>query len=555
MSAAFKPTPHPIFKLPAPAVLRAMGGERALALLEEREVRIAEEKAKPWECGYQPSSWATAKGLLKQYNELWLMGGNRAGKTEFASRLVVETLLSGPRKRVWCFQTTAPNSVEMQQPYVWKYLPEELKAINTKRGAIANISYSQKNGFTENTFVLPNGSQCWFRNYAQDDRTIEGGELDLIWFDELVPINFVETCRYRLVSRAGDLLVTFTAKDGYTATVKAALSGARTIETRAAELLPLWKEGGGVKVLAGHEEQPIVQESARGNAAILYFWSEDNPFGGYPALMRTLKNAPREQILMRAYGVPTKAIGSRFPLFSDKVHVVRHENIPREGTNYHLVDPCGGRNWFQIWVRIDTANRAYVYREWPDQDSYIDGVGYPGEWATPDGKLADGKQGPAQKGFGFGLERYKEEVEMLESGTHERWRADGAEVMFERWMDSRYGNAQTTGKEAPTTLIEDCSQIGMDFLATPGQGVDEGIQLINDWLSYDTRRPVDALNHPRLMISERCKNVIYALQEWTGADGKNGATKDPIDLLRYLVLCGAENVEGDILNGRRGGAY
>lgn len=308
-----------------------------------------------------------------------------------------------------------------------------------------------------------------------------------------------------------------------------------------------------MKRIVGYESLPVVQEGRNGNSAIMYFWTQDNPFGGYKELKRALQGATREQILMRAYGLPTKAIGSRFALFSERVHVVRHEVIPAKGTNYFLVDPCGGRNWFMIWVRVDELNRAFVYREWPDEEQYIDGVGFPGKWAEPDGKLADGRQGPAQKGFGFGLSRYKEEIEYLESGRHPRWTQ--AETIFERWMDSRYGHAQTVAKEAPTTLIEDCADIGLDFLATPGQGLDEGIDLINDWLAYDTRRPIDSTNEPRLYVSERCRNVIYALQEWTGADGKTGATKDPIDLLRYLVLMGAQNVEGDILNAKRGGAY
>lgn len=319
------------------------------------------------------------------------------------------------------------------------------------------------------------------------------------------------------------------------------------------------------KKIIGYERLPVLQETAKGNAGIMYFWTEDNPYGGYDALKRTLAGATRDQILMRAYGLPTKAIGSRFALFSDGVHVVRHELIPDRGTNFHLVDPCGGRNWFMIWVRVDELGRAFVYREWPDQDTYIDGVGYPGPWAEPDGKLADGRQGPAQKGFGFGLTRYREEIEKLESGKHSRWLRDAPEHIFERWMDSRYGNSRTVAKETPTTLIEECSeQIDIDFLATPGMGgagigegspQSEGIDLINEWLSYDTRRPIDGTNAPRLYVSERCKNVIYALQEWTGADGKNGATKDPIDLLRYFVLIQPQNVEDDILNAKRGSTY
>jgi hypothetical protein len=45
------------------------------------------------------------------------------------------------------------------------------------------------------------------------------------------------------------------------------------------------------------------------------------------------------------------------------------------------------------------------------------------------------------------------------------------------------------------------------------------------------------------------------MKEWTGADGNKGSSKDPVDLVRYLVLSGCNNVEGDILRPRGGGSY
>ena len=47
-------------------------------------------------------------------------------------------------------------------------------------------------------------------NYAQKRDVIEGGEVDLIWCDELVPLDWIETLRYRIVTRSGKLIVTFT---------------------------------------------------------------------------------------------------------------------------------------------------------------------------------------------------------------------------------------------------------------------------------------------------------------------------------------------------------
>lgn len=559
---SFKPTAHPVFLLPSPAALAAMGPEKAAALLDQREAMIRREEQDPYTYGYEPAHWRKADELLAKYKELWIMGGNRAGKSEYATKRVLKLLFSAAKRRAWAFSETSDNSREWIQPVVWKYLPPHIRGLNGKRGTIANVNYSQKGGFTENTFVLPNGSQETFKNYAQDLKTIEGGELDGAWCDELVPLDVIVTVRYRLVTRGGWLLCTFTAKEGYTATVKSILSGARTIEEREAELLPILGETGrdeplrGIdaatgRPILGYRKLPVVQETADGKAAILYFWTQDNPFGGYQNLVEKLKGKSEEEILMRAYGIPTKAIGARLSIFNDTVHVIPHERVPRKGTRYMIVDPCGGRTWCMAWFLIDEAGRAYVYREWPDQDQYIEGVGYPGPWAEPDSHKADGRAGSAQKGFKFGILRYKEEIDRLESGTHPRWKGE-PEIVFERWMDSRYGDAPRQGKEAEVTLIDECAEVGLDFLATPGKGIDEGIDLINNWFEYDTRRPIDGTNEPRLFISDRCKNMIYAVQEWTGADGKTGATKDWIDLLRYFVLVDPSNVEGEALMVRRG---
>jgi hypothetical protein len=381
---------------------------------------------------------------------------------------------------------------------------------------------------------------CIFRNYAQDPSTLEGGEIDFAWADELVPLDVLETLRFRLVDRNGKLAVTFTPVQGWTPTVADYLSGAKTIEDTDAELLPLKNDKGEV---SGYDKVPIEQINPKGRP-ILYFHTQSNPWAGWSRMKKELQSETKEKILCRAYGVPTKAISGRFPLFNPKVHVIRHSDVP-QGTKFHWVDPASGKNWAMIWTVFDAAGRCIVYREWPDQTSYIEGVGYAGEWALPDGKKLDGKPGPAMADFGFGLERYRDEILRVEDG----------EEIYERWMDSRYGHSKTLGKEAPTTLIDEMADLGMLFTATPGDSIDEGVSMINDALSYNPEKPVDARNQPRLYISENCKNTIYALQTYTGADGKKGSVKDWVDLLRYVCLSDAANLEGDILRPTGGGSY
>jgi phage terminase large subunit-like protein len=487
-----------------------------------REEQIANEKEDPLRYEWQPEAWRRADQILDEHRELLILGGNRSGKSSYAAKRIMRSMLDKPDGRFWCFQETAANSVEMQQPLLWKYMPPELR--HTKKSRITNISYGQKTGFAENSFVLPSGSQVWCRNYSQDVSTIEGGEVDGIWFDELVPLNFLDTARYRLITRKGWLLLTFTPIEGYSAVVKDYLAGAKTLEDREAELLPVYGKAdeAGVKPLTGYERLPVLQEPVRRKGRVTYFWTQDNPFSGYPELRTELLKAKKDEILVRAYGVPTKSIGNQFPRFNDKVHVLPDDRIPTAGTHYHVVDPCSGRNWFMIWARFDEIGRCFIIEEWPNQDRYIPGWGFPGAWAEPDGKRHDGRPGDAQKSCGFGLVEYK---------------------------------AATVAREGATTLIDECAELGLNFLAAPGDAIHEGVSLINDWLSYDPAKPISATNQPRLYISERCKNTIYALQEWTGRDGKSGSCKDPVDVLRYLVLSGATHHHDTDLSFQPLGSY
>jgi hypothetical protein len=327
---------------------------------------------------------------------------------------------------------------------------------------------------------------------------------------------------------------------------------------------------------------------------VIYFHTKDNPYGNYPAMMEELRGSPKERILTRAYGVPTKATLTRFPLFRDPVHVVslnkfnqiaygegRSKNYELRGGNgtwYHFLDPCSGRNWFQIWVFIDPLGRKFVRAESPSHGhdgAYIPGVGDPGPWTLP-GKQADGAKGPGQTEWGWGYKRYIEEIQRVESLLIPRGKAESGKMkaeeevnssflthtssfVFERWIDARYGNARKTAEESSTTLIDDLMGLGMDFLAAPSEkaidsgrgGGDGSLRMINDALFYDAARPIDHTNQPSLYVVETCPNVIYALKEWTGLDGQHGACKDPIDVLRMLVLSGVGFVDRTLLQVRQ----
>jgi len=226
------------------------------------------------------------------------------------------------------------------------------------------------------------------------------------------------------------------------------------------------------------------------------------------------------------------------------------------GQRYMIVDPCSGRNWFMIWVYCYEPQKWIVYREWPSfghEKAYIPQVGDPGPWAVTS-QASDGAPGSAQKTFGFGLERYREEIERLE----------GQEQISERWIDSRYATASTLARDSTTTLIEQLDQVGLYFRASVAEsrifGVADGsIDMINSALFYDVETPkgkfsakLGRLNEPQLLVVETCKNVIYSLSHWSGKDGQKGASKDPIDCLRMMFLSRVEYVPEDAYKWKGG---
>lgn len=517
---AFQPTEHPVLALPSQERMLEFkkrgkkGLDELVELFKKREELIQLERNDPFRYGFEPPNWHDADELWADASELLIQGGNRAGKSEYAAKKVIRMLTSKKNAKVWVLGMTAQSSIRDQQPLVYKYIPEEWK--NLKKTKVQNVSYSQKNGFTENTFVFPNGSQCWFMNYSQEMRVIEGGEVDLIWADELVPLQWIQTLRYRLITRSGKLLVTFTPVDGYTPTVKEYINGMKILETKESPLLPDSVNVPGCEV--GH--MPYVAEGRKVSSKIIWFFTSMNPYNPITEMEKTLKGETSIQIKLRAYGFAQNLTGNQFPKFCH-VHLLSPEDIPKKGTNYFCVDPAWSRNWFMLWLRVDEKGRKYVYREWPDRKTY-------GEWAIP-GEKPDGAIGPAQNiGGGRGVEEVKSIIVASEAG----------EKIEERYIDPRAGATQAAGRDGGTSIIDllEEGENAMHFLQAAGISIANGLTIINDWLNYDQNEPISVLNEPGLFISSECSNLIYSLQEWTSRDGEKGATKDPIDTLRYLAV-------------------
>jgi hypothetical protein len=317
---------------------------------------------------------------------------------------------------------------------------------------------------------------------------------------------------------------------------------------------------------------PLVQEPAQPRGRAVYFWTLFNPFGDYYRHVRAnLVNKSTEMVERLAYGYARDTIARAFPYFG-AVNIVKPENLPKRGTNYHVIDPAGTRNWAQVWVRVtpDNPPKLYFYRDWPDCQRF-------GEWAVPterqvteDSKKGwDGEPGPAQAGIGYGVAQYKallREVERIpldqpqRDPMREALRAKGVErePVWERIIDPRAGKSEHAAEQGGTCIVDQFAtptrnakgeeiEPGIDLTLGNGAEIEEGLGQINERLHWNRELPFDpVMNAPRLYVSSECLQVIWCMENFTGRAGATGAAKDFVDCVRYAIMGDLVHVEPNI---------
>ena len=140
-------------------------------------------------------------------------------------------------------------------------------------------------------------------------------------------------------------------------------------------------------------------------------------------------------------------------------------------------------------------------------------------------------------------------------------RLEGRTPIFERYIDPRAGKTAATAlKERNQALIDILAEPtdedeGMYFRPSVQTEIEEGLGIVNSMLAYNEEEPLSHINEPHLYISSDCKNLIWAMENWTGADRDKGACKDPIDTLRYLLMMDLMHIGKDSFKGHPGGSY
>lgn len=572
----------------------------ALETWKRREIALKLSIEDPFRQGHEPDAWDSLDWLVLRKRlenpgiaiEILILGGQGSGKSFFGARCLNRFGVYNPMCLVWTFSTDELNSKSVMQPAVYSYLPKELRTATGKAKRTRNqkIIYTTAGGFTGNVMGFPNGTVLQFRFHSSELATLEGPRPHFVVTDENVPLAWVEAITDRLRSRAqlslnyseeftkvmeqkraepwmkfppnlvsklymGVHIVMFTPKFGWTATVQAFMKDSVTLKEVDAELLPTKDEAGNP---TGFERVPRELDCKLKRRAAFFMHPTDNPHAGnYESFKAERDTMTRETILWKVYGVATRKSSILFPKFSIPTHVRKESMLPKEGTWYHIVDPCPGRNMVMGWYKINPLGQIFVAREFPQEDDYIAGVGYPGPWAI-EGQKLDGDKGPAQTTWGLGMQAYLEIIETIERDLHriEGGSNEGGRIFIpegNRIMDSRSGNTPTLEHDSAETLILKFGKLGLDFTpsgkasgAKDGDTkVEESTDLVSDLLDYDTEKiardpETGAITFlgksPNLYVNERCTNHIFSFSTWTNADGQKGACKDFMDLVRYLAM-------------------
>jgi phage terminase large subunit-like protein len=563
--------PHPVLPLPTRQAVQAWlqqgdaGRLHLENLLRERAEKINLERLDPLRHSFEPETYAKVRELLGTYDEVLLNGANREGKTHCAGKLSVEHLVDAPNRseRTAAFlHSSDRTSIDQQQPVIFQFLPPNLRdlalrGVQLKAGTY--LKYSRAGGFANDKFILPNGAMGLFFNYKQDVGVMEGYKLSWVWFDELVPLAFLDALTYRLGQGERLIIViTFTPVRGYTPVVARYIAGAKILETRPATLLPPNQ----VHVKGcppGH--MPYVMQSRRPRSAVMFFHWGQNPFGASREVQKKLEGAKGPVIKIRAYGYAEKLTANAFPKFSEKVHVISSKRFwddiyPKGGTWYLGSDPRPSRNWFFKWYFVTPMGWTIVVREWPDFARY-------GEWAIPpadsndaeESRKNDWRPGPAQRiEAGRGFAAYKSLLLEQEGWSYDIakkvWvKSDKTWSIERRVMDPRFGGSEVPSQEEGQTPIEmmdtagDCDPLGrvmpaMAWEQAPASavhGAGSALDMIVTAMDYNEQAEISVLNCPRWYVVDECQHSILAYQEFSSSGTEKNALKDPVDCDRYFI--------------------
>jgi phage terminase large subunit-like protein len=201
--------------------------------------------------------------------------------------------------------------------------------------------------------------------------------------------------------------------------------------------------------------------------------------------------------------------GLIYKQFSTHVHVLKETVLPpANATIFQSVDPHSDKPFASLWAFVDARGDVYIYDEWPNIDFY--------KWRNCQLSIPEYVQ----------IFRDKEQ---------------GHPAPTKRIIDRHFAEVSHLSGMTRKTLRDEFRDVGVDF--TPSyqalEEVDTGIAKVREYLTFNSDRPMDWTNKPKLFINPHCVNTIKSFQRWS-RDPKTGKVqdehKDFMDCVRYLLM-------------------
>ena len=230
-------------------------------------------------------------------------------------------------------------------------------------------------------------------------------------------------------------------------------------------------------------------------------------FSNDPALTEMEREA-------RLYGKFTHLADRIYTNFSDAHHIIPQGYVPRDWYMGMVVDPHTVRPWFIAYFAISPSGDIHFFKEWP-----------PGDFT----KIRRDHRS---------VEQYAMLIRQL----------DGDLPIQIRLMDPNYGPRNDTLRGVVVPSIQsDMSRFGLFFNCKINDDLGYGEHQVRSLLHFDSARPLDSLNKPRLFFMEGCRNVIASMQFYTAKPRYNmegeiedlkreEQFKDGADVVRYVCV-------------------
>lgn len=217
-----------------------------------------------------------------------------------------------------------------------------------------------------------------------------------------------------------------------------------------------------------------------------------------------------DEVGARLFGEFVHLQGLIYKELQDDVHIISDDAVPSIGSVYCVLDPADAKPHAVAWFRVDPMGTIFCIKT-----CYVQG----------------------------NLDVLARNIKQIEQ--------DMNLVTDVRLIDPQKGHTPTAVSGA--TWQEELDQRGLYFETDVNNDIPLGHQKVKAALSYDTTKPMDETNRPKLYFARQgASAMIFSLHNYIYQIGKqrnNNASmyekpeeryKDLPDCLRYLIMFGAE---------------